>query len=62
MTFRIDRFVVTTRRGIATLHKNPVEACDADERDRVIDEFEAEAMLIRSDAKPCPHCGFKKGY
>jgi hypothetical protein len=52
------RFVVTRRDGKDTLHRNPTERCNLDDTlaDRDIDEFEAEAMLIREDAKPCKHC------
>lgn len=62
MTFQIDHFIVTHRKGVATLHKNPTEQCNLDDTkaDKEIDEFDAEAMLIRGDAKACKHCGFSE--
>jgi len=52
------RFVLTVKDGVDTLHRDPGEQCQLDdtERDMVIDEFTAEAMLLRGDARPCKHC------
>lgn len=52
------RFVVTRKDGVDTLHRNPGEQCNLDDTlaDQKIDEFTAEALLLRGDAKPCGHC------
>jgi hypothetical protein len=58
-----DRYVVTRRDGVDTLHKNPREECNLDDTlaDRQVDEFEAEAMLIEGAARPCQHCDLAGG-
>ena len=52
------RYVVTRREGVDTLHRDPGERCNTDDAvDGLnIDEFAAEAMLLRGDARPCQHC------
>jgi hypothetical protein len=58
-----DRYVVTRRAGVDTLHKNPGEQCNLDDTmaDKVIDEFTAVDRLLRGDARPCKHCDLKGG-
>lgn len=53
-----DRYVLVTREGVDTVHRNPLEQCNLDDSkgDRAIDEFTAERMLLRGDAVPCKHC------
>lgn len=52
------RFVLTRKDGKDTLHRNPGEQCNLDDTlaDQKVDEFTAEAMLLRGDARPCAHC------
>lgn len=52
------RYVVTRHEGVDTLHRDPTESCNLDDTlaDVQVDEFAAEAMLLRGDAKPCGHC------
>ena len=52
------RYLVTTKKGIDTLHMNPGEQCNLDDsdNDQEIDEFTAEALLQRGDARRCQHC------
>ena len=53
-----DRYVVTRRSGVDTLHRNPREECNLDdsERDEQVDEFTAEALILNGDAIACGHC------
>ena len=56
--FTEDRFVVTLRDGKSTMHRNPTEQCNLDDtdRDKRVDAFEAESMMLRGDAVACQHC------
>lgn len=58
MTVADPRYVITKKDGKDTLHRNPTEVCNLDDsqRDMPIDEFAAEAMLLRGDVRPCKHC------
>lgn len=53
-----DRFYLVRKGGVDTMHHNPTEQCNLDDstRDQEVDEFTAEAMLARGDARPCQHC------
>lgn len=52
------RFVVTRKDGKDTMHRNPVARCDLRGKldDQTVDEFTAEAMMLRGDATPCKWC------
>lgn len=52
------RYILSQRDGVDTLHRDPLEVCNVDDAADAsnIDEFSAEAMLLRGDARACKHC------
>lgn len=51
-------YILNVQEGKSTLHDAArlTEHCHADDKDRTVDAFDAEAMMIRGDAVPCRFC------
>jgi len=53
------RYVLVSREGVDTVHRNPREECNLDdtEADQEIDRATAAALLAAGQAEACQHCG-----
>lgn len=53
-------YYLVSRDGVAVIHRNPRRECGLDTyelaRDAEVTEWDAEALLLRADAKACATC------
>lgn len=54
-------YILNVNEGVDTIHRAAglTEQCNTDQIEgrKVVDEFTAEALLVRGDAVACKHCG-----